>query len=229
MKNVSLFNIMTLLMAGMRVVIVICAVLMIAPLPLMALQSLKETSDSQVALAKQAADDNILLATEPAPLPAPEPTKETPMPQKTYARTEDAVKKLDPEQYRVTQQEGTEAPFNNAFWDNHQDGIYVDVVSGEPLFASTDKFDSGTGWPSFTKPIVKQNVIEKTDATLGMRRVEVRSRYADSHLGHVFEDGPADKGGLRYCINSASLRFIPREKMAAEGYAEYLALLTDAH
>src|SRR5262249_36715695 len=150
---------------------------------------------------------------------------EKPVPEKTYAKTEEAVKKLSPEQRRVTQEEGTEPPFRNEFWDNHQEGIYVDVVSGEPLFASTDKFDSGTGWPSFTQPLVKENVTEKTDTKLGMSRTEVRSVHGQSHLGHVFNDGPRNKGGLRYCINSASLRFVPKDKMAAEGYAAYLPAL----
>jgi methionine-R-sulfoxide reductase len=124
----------------------------------------------------------------------------------------------------VTQENGTEPPFNNAYWDNHAEGIYVDVQSGEPLFSSSDKFDSGTGWPSFTKPIDKKNIHENTDSTLGMSREEVRSVKGNSHLGHVFEDGPKDKGGLRYCINSASLRFIPKDKLQAEGYGEYLKL-----
>jgi len=132
-------------------------------------------------------------------------------------------KKLTPEQYAVTQQCGTEPPFRNAYWNNHEPGIYVDVVSGEPLFSSLDKFDSGSGWPSFTRPL-EPNVAEKKDTSLGMARVEVRSRQADSHLGHVFDDGPADKGGLRYCINSASLRFIPASKLEAEGYGKYAAL-----
>jgi methionine-R-sulfoxide reductase len=134
----------------------------------------------------------------------------------------DLKKKLDPLQYQVTQQCGTEPPFRNAYWDNHEPGIYVDIISGKPLFSSLDKFDSGSGWPSFTKPLEKQEVMEKNDATHGMVRVEVRSKTADSHLGHVFDDGPADKGGLRYCINSASLRFIPVEKMEAEGYGNLL-------
>jgi methionine-R-sulfoxide reductase len=132
-------------------------------------------------------------------------------------------KKLDPMQFEVTQQCGTEPAFRNAYWDNHKPGIYVDVVSGKPLFSSLDKFDSGTGWPSFTKPVEKNEVVEKTDTTYGMKRVEVRSQTADSHLGHVFDDGPSDKGGLRYCINSASLRFVPVEKMAEAGYGDLLA------
>jgi peptide methionine sulfoxide reductase msrA/msrB len=130
--------------------------------------------------------------------------------------------KLTSEQYKVTQQCGTEPPFHNAYWDNHKPGIYVDVVSGEPLFSSLDKFDSGTGWPSFTRPISETEITEKPDRSLGMPRTEVRSRVADSHLGHVFDDGPSDKGGLRYCINSAALKFIPVEKMEESGYGEYL-------
>jgi peptide-methionine (R)-S-oxide reductase len=145
--------------------------------------------------------------------------------EKTYSKTEEAIKKLTPEQRRVTQEEGTERPFHNEFWDNKAEGIYVDVVSGEPLFASSHKFDSGTGWPSFTQPLVKENITEKTDKQMGMSRTEVRSKYGQSHLGHVFNDGPRNKGGLRYCINSASLRFIPKDQMAAEGYAAYLPAL----
>lgn len=136
---------------------------------------------------------------------------------------EELEKKLTPEQLHVTQSCGTEPPFRNAYWDNHEPGIYVDVVSGEPLFSSLDKFDSGTGWPSFTKPL-EPNVAEKTDVSHGMVRTEVRSKYADSHLGHVFPDGPRDRGGMRYCINSASLRFIPVSKLEAEGYGKYAQL-----
>ena len=132
-------------------------------------------------------------------------------------------KHLTPLQYDVTQHEGTERPFDNAYWDNHQAGIYVDVVSGEPLFSSLDKYDSGTGWPSFTKPLDKANVAERSDNRLFMRRTEVRSAHADSHLGHVFEDGPKPTG-LRYCMNSASLRFIPVDRLEAEGYGQYLKL-----
>lgn len=131
-------------------------------------------------------------------------------------------KKLSSEQFAVTQKCGTEPPFRNAYWDNHKPGIYVDVVSGEPLFSSLDKFDSGTGWPSFTQPVKGTDIVEKKDSTLGMTRTEVRSKVADSHLGHVFDDGPADKGGLRYCINSASLKFIPLEEMDQAGYGQYL-------
>jgi methionine-R-sulfoxide reductase len=132
----------------------------------------------------------------------------------------DLKRSLTPLQFEVTQHEATERPFDNAFWDNHEPGIYVDVVSGEPLFSSLDKFDSGTGWPSFTKPLVPDNVTTKTDKTLFMSRTEVRSKHADSHLGHVFDDGPKPTG-LRYCMNSASMRFIPASKLAEEGYGEY--------
>ncbi|HEY2066747.1 MAG TPA: peptide-methionine (R)-S-oxide reductase MsrB [Gemmatimonadaceae bacterium] len=135
--------------------------------------------------------------------------------------------KLSPEQYQITQHEGTERPFHNAYWDNHQAGIYVDVVSGEPLFSSLDKFESGTGWPSFTKPLEPANVKTKTDRSLFMARTEVRSAHADSHLGHVFDDGPKPTG-LRYCMNSASMRFIPVSQLAAEGYGEYLKLFEPA-
>ena len=138
-----------------------------------------------------------------------------------YTKDPEAVARLSPEQYRVTQQSATERPFQNAFWDHDEPGIYVDIVSGEPLFSSLDKFESGCGWPSFTKPLEPENVDERPDTTLGMARTEVRSIHADSHLGHVFDDGPRDKGGLRYCINSASLRFIPFEELEKEGYGEY--------
>ena len=127
-------------------------------------------------------------------------------------------------QYDVTQKDATERAFTGEYWDNKEDGIYVDIVSGEPLFSSTDKFESGSGWPSFTRPIDSHFVVSKADSSLFMVRTEVRSKYADSHLGHVFDDGPADEGGLRYCINSASLRFVPVEDMEAEGYGEYLSL-----
>ena len=140
----------------------------------------------------------------------------------SYRKTPEAVAALTPEQFRVTQKSGTEAPGTGALLDNHEPGIYVDIVSGEPLFASADKFESGCGWPSFTKPIVPAHVNELRDTAYGMVRTEVRSVHGDSHLGHVFEDGPRDRGGLRYCINSASLRIIHRDQMQAEGYGDYL-------
>jgi peptide methionine sulfoxide reductase msrA/msrB len=133
--------------------------------------------------------------------------------------------KLTPEQLEVTQSCGTEPPFRNAYWNNHEPGIYVDIVSGEPLFSSLDKFDSGTGWPSFTKPL-EPNIVEKADVSHGMVRTEVRSKHADSHLGHVFPDGPSDRGGVRYCINSASLRFVPASELEAEGYGRYAQLFS---
>ena len=141
-----------------------------------------------------------------------------------YAKTPEAVARLTPEQFDVTQNSATEPPFQNRFWDHDEPGLYVDIVSGEPLFTSLDKFDSGCGWPSFTKPAVEDNVDERLDDSYGMRRVEVRSANADSHLGHVFPDGPADRGGLRYCINSAALRFVPVDELAEQGYAQYLPL-----
>ena len=140
----------------------------------------------------------------------------------TYQKTAEAVARLTPEQYRVTQQSATEYPGTGEYLHNKQPGIYVDVVSGEPLFASSDKFESGCGWPSFTRPIERAHINELRDATHGMLRTEVRSAFGDSHLGHVFPDGPPDRGGLRYCINSASLRFVPRDKMEEEGYGAYL-------
>ena len=139
-----------------------------------------------------------------------------------YEKTDAAIKKLSREQFRVTQQSGTEAAGSGALLGNKAPGIYVDVVSGEPLFASADKYESGCGWPSFTKPIEPAHVNELRDASHGMVRTEVRSTHGDSHLGHVFPDGPADRGGLRYCINSASLRFVHKDDMAAQGYGDYL-------
>lgn len=139
-----------------------------------------------------------------------------------FEKSQKAIDNLTPEQRRVTQESGTERPFTGEYNENKKAGIYVDVVPGEPLFASSDKYDSGCGWLSFTKPIVPANVNEVRDNTHGMVRTEVRSVHASSHLGHVFPDGPSDRGGLRYCINSASLRFIPRDEMEAEGYGEYI-------
>jgi peptide-methionine (R)-S-oxide reductase len=141
-----------------------------------------------------------------------------------YTKNADALSRLSREQFRVTQQSATERPFENAYWDHDAPGLYVDIVSGEPLFSSLDKFDSECGWPSFTKPVDPENVEERSDNTLGMSRTEVRSSHADSHLGHVFDDGPRDAGGLRYCINSASLRFIPLDELESEGYGQYLKL-----
>ncbi|MCZ4354464.1 peptide-methionine (R)-S-oxide reductase MsrB [Roseovarius aestuarii] len=145
----------------------------------------------------------------------------------TYTKDQEAIARLSPEEYYVTQESGTERPGTGALLNNKAPGIYVDIVSGEPLFASGDKYESGCGWPSFTKPIEPAHVTELRDASLGMVRVEVRSAHGDSHLGHVFPDGPQDRGGLRYCINSASLRFIHRDDMEAEGYGEYLDQVED--
>ena len=139
-----------------------------------------------------------------------------------YKKTDEAIAQLTPEQYRVTQQNGTEYPGTGKYLKNKEPGIYVDIVSGEPLFASSDKYESGCGWPSFTKPIVPAYINELHDNSHGMRRIEVRSMHGDSHLGHVFTDGPRDRGGLRYCINSASLRFVHRDDMESEGYGQYL-------
>ncbi|MBN8293479.1 peptide-methionine (R)-S-oxide reductase MsrB [Rhodobacter sp. NTK016B] len=140
----------------------------------------------------------------------------------SYTKTPEALARLTPEQYRVTQQNGTERPYSNEFDEHFEPGLYVDIVSGEPLFTSAAKYNSGCGWPAFTRPVDPQNVVELRDNTHGMIRTEVRSTHGDSHLGHVFPDGPRDQGGLRYCINSASLRFIPKDEMAAEGYGAYL-------
>ena len=144
-----------------------------------------------------------------------------------YGKTDEAIAKLTPEQYRVTQESGTERPGTGEYLHNKKPGIYVDIVSGEPLFASSDKYESGCGWPSFTKPIESAHVDELRDMAHGMVRTEVRSAHGDSHLGHVFPDGPPDRGGLRYCINSASLRFVPRDAMEAEGYGAYVNQVED--
>ncbi len=146
---------------------------------------------------------------------------------KSYVKTDAAIAKLTPEQFHVTQQSGTERPGTGEYLENKEIGIYVDIVSGEPLFASSDKFDSGCGWPSFTKPIEPAYVNELRDDAHGMIRTEVRSSHGDSHLGHVFSDGPQDRGGLRYCINSASLRFVPRDEMQSEGYGDYINQVED--
>jgi peptide-methionine (R)-S-oxide reductase len=143
-----------------------------------------------------------------------------------YTKNPTAISQLTPEQFAVTQESATEPAFNNEFWDNHEDGIYVDIVSGEPLFASTDKYDSRSGWPSFTRPINAANVVRHDDKSYGMVRTEVRSANGDSHLGHLFDDGPVEDGGLRYCINSAALRFIPLDELDAQGYGDYRSLFT---
>ncbi|WP_167631086.1 peptide-methionine (R)-S-oxide reductase MsrB [Mariprofundus ferrooxydans] len=145
-----------------------------------------------------------------------------------YQKSPDAIAGLSPEQFRVSQKNGTETPGTGEYLHNREPGIYVDIVSGEPLFASTDKYESGCGWPSFTKPIEPAHVDELRDSSHGMIRTEVRSHYGDSHLGHVFPDGPKEHGGLRYCINSASLRFVPRDEMAAQGYGAYLDQVKDS-
>jgi len=141
-----------------------------------------------------------------------------------YTKSAEAVARLSPEQFQVTQHSATERPFENEYWDHDEPGIYVDIVSGEPLFSSLDKFHSHCGWPSFTKPVEAENVDERHDGAHGMSRTEVRSTHGDSHLGHVFDDGPKEAGGLRYCINSASLRFIPLDQLEEEGYGSYLKL-----
>lgn len=167
----------------------------------------------------------LTLATGAAPAAKPAAASKGVPVSSTFTKPSDSElkKKLTPLQYQVTQHEGTEPPFRNEYADNHRAGIYVDIVSGEPLFSSLDKFESGTGWPSFTRPLEASNVVEKTDTKFFMKRTEVRSKHADSHLGHVFDDGPKPTG-LRYCMNSASMRFIPAEKLAAEGYGQYAHL-----
>jgi peptide-methionine (R)-S-oxide reductase len=167
----------------------------------------------------------VVSAASPTPASSPK-NMETTDSSKTFVKPSagELRKKLTPEQYSVTCEAATEPPFMNAYWNNHQPGIYVDVISGEPLFSSTDKFDSGTGWPSFTKPLLKDQVVQKTDGSLGMERTEVTSKTSDAHLGHVFDDGPAEAGGMRFCINSASLRFIPVDKLKEEGYGQFLPL-----
>lgn len=144
-----------------------------------------------------------------------------------YRKTSEALSRLTDRQFAVTQDDATEPPFRNEYWDNHEDGIYVDVVSGQPLFSSTDKFESGSGWPSFTRPIDDAAVVEKKDRTLWMTRTEVRSSGADSHLGHVFDDGPRQAGGLRYCMNSAALRFVPVAELEEQGYGDFLSLFRE--
>lgn len=144
-----------------------------------------------------------------------------------YRKTPEALSRLTDAQYRVTQEDATEPAFRNQYWDNHEAGIYVDVVSGQPLFSSTDKYDSGTGWPSFTRPIDAEAVTEQTDTSFWMTRTEVRSSGADSHLGHLFDDGPRDAGGMRYCMNSAALRFVPVAELDEQGYGSYRSLFTE--
>lgn len=144
-----------------------------------------------------------------------------------YRKTSEALSRLTDRQFAVTQDDATEPPFRNEYWDNHEDGIYVDVVSGQPLFSSRDKFESGSGWPSFTRPLDDAAVVEKKDRTLWMTRTEVRSAGADSHLGHLFDDGPRDAGGLRYCMNSAAMRFVPVSELDAQGYGAYLPLFRE--
>jgi methionine-R-sulfoxide reductase len=161
-----------------------------------------------------------------AAAPTPSSSADGGLPVKTYPKPSlaELKSKLTAEQFKVACESATEPPFKNAYWNNHEVGLYVDATTGEPLFSSIDKFDSGTGWPSFTRPVQKGVVVEKSDVSFGMERIEVRSKSGDAHLGHLFYDGPVEQGGLRYCINSASLRFVPVSKLAAEGYPEYVKL-----
>jgi len=179
---------------------------------------------------RKAGMDTTARPAEPAPVtPAATTSTTTPdQPMNPKEKFKDQIAKLTPQQYQVTQENGTERPFQNEYFDNHDEGLYVDIVSGKPLFSSKDKFDSGCGWPSFAKPLEGSEIAEKRDLTHGMIRTEVRSKTADSHLGHVFDDGPPELGGLRYCINSASLRFIPVADLEKEGYGEYRKIFTEA-
>jgi methionine-R-sulfoxide reductase len=171
----------------------------------------------------------VIFAAQPKPAPATQPSNKGATSMSKYTKPSDAElrKRLTPLQYEVTQNEGTEPPFRNEYWDNHAEGIYVDRVSGEPLFSSRDKYESGTGWPSFTRPLARENIVTKTDRKFFVSRTEVRSKHGDAHLGHVFDDGPPPTG-QRYCMNSASLRFIPVERLEAEGYGQYLPLFQQA-